>query len=204
MKEEILNKSADMFLSYGFKSVTMDDIASEMGISKKTIYKYFSNKTELVDASTISVQETIDNAIEEILQQNLNAIEENFAIKTVFKNMFKKAKTSPMFQLKKYYPKTYSKLMEHKICTFSNCVIGNLIKGIKNKLYRNDIDKEIVMKFYFTLVFGAYESDLFSLKMEDVIKTELKILEYHTRAIATTHGLSVLEQELINYKNNQL
>jgi len=103
MKQRIINKSADMFLSYGFKSVTMDDIANEMGISKKTIYKYFSNKIELVDASTKSVQETIDNAINEIQQENFNAIEENFAIKTVFKNMFKKAKTSPMFQLKRYY-----------------------------------------------------------------------------------------------------
>ncbi len=202
MQEKILQKAADMFLSYGFKSVTMDDIASELGISKKTIYKYFSNKVELVDASTISVQHTIDNAIKHIQEQNYNAIEENFTIKTVFKNMFKKAKTSPMFQLKKYYPKTYAKLMEAEICTFSDCVMDNLTKGIKNKLYRDSIDKEMVMKFYFTLVFGAYENEMFSHQMKDIIKTELKILEYHTRAIATPKGIQILEQELINYKNN--
>lgn len=202
MQEKILQKAADMFLSYGFKSVTMDDIASELGISKKTIYKYFSNKVELVDASTISVQQTIDNAIKQIQEQNYNAIEENFTIKTVFKNMFKKAKTSPMFQLKKYYPKTYAKLMEAEICSFSDCVMNNLTKGIKNKLYRDTIDKEMVMKFYFTLVFGAYENEMFSHQMKDIIKTELKILEYHTRAIATPKGIQILEQELINYKNN--
>lgn len=202
MREKILNKAADMFLSYGFKSVTMDDIASELGISKKTIYKYFSNKVVLVDASTESIQQTIDNAIKQIQEQNYNAIEENFTIKTVFKNMFKNAKTSPMFQLKKYYPKTYTKLMEAEICSFSDCVLNNLMKGIKNKLYRNDLDKDIVMKFYFTLVFGAYENDMFSHKMEDILKTELKILEYHTRAIATPKGIEVLEQQLINYKNN--
>ncbi|PHR73722.1 MAG: TetR family transcriptional regulator [Lutibacter sp.] len=204
MREKILHKSADMFLSYGFKSVTMDDIANEIGISKKTIYKYFSNKMELVDASTIVVQQTIDIAIIQIQERNLNAIEENFAIKTVFKNMFKKAKTSPMFQLKKYYPKTYAKLMEAEICSFSDCVMNNLVKGIKNKLYRSKIDKEMVMKFYFTLVFGAYENDLFSLEMKDILKTELEILEYHTRAISTNYGVEILEQELINYKNNQL
>ncbi len=203
MKEKIILKSADLFLSLGFKSVTMDDIANELGISKKTIYKYFSNKTELVDASTVSVQETIDGAINKILKQDLNAIEENFAVKNVFKNMFKKAKTSPMFQLKKYYPKTYAKLMDHEICSFSECVMGNLMKGIKNKLYRKDLDKDMVMKFYFTLAFGAYESELFSHDMKDIIKTEMKILEYHTRAIATPYGLTVLEKELINYKNNQ-
>ena len=103
MREKILEKAGKMFLNYGFKSITMDDIANEIGISKKTIYKYFANKVELVDASTEVVQKTIETAITEITEKKLNAIEENFAIKTVFQNMFKKAKTSPMFQLKKYY-----------------------------------------------------------------------------------------------------
>ncbi|MEE9364013.1 MAG: TetR/AcrR family transcriptional regulator [Cellulophaga sp.] len=200
MKEKILHKAADLFLSLGFKSVTMDDIANEMGISKKTIYKYFDNKVDLVDASTLFVQQAIDGAIFSILDKKYNAIAENFAIKIVFKNMFKKAKTSPMFQLKKYYPKTYEKLMSHEICTFSDCVMNNLNKGIDDDIYRSEIDKELVMKFYFTLVFGAYESDLFSNKMEDILETELYILEYHTRAIATAKGLEIFEEELIKYK----
>lgn len=201
MRKKILDTAGNMFLNYGFKSITMDDIASEIGISKKTIYKYYQNKVELVDASTDFVQKTIDTAIKEITVLELNAIEENFAIKKVFQNMFKKAKTSPMFQLKKYYPETFTKLMEHEICTFSQCVMKNLEKGIAEKLYRDNIDKEITMKFYFLLIFGSHESDTFSKKTNDVIKTEMEILEYHTRAIATLYGISVLEQELINYKN---
>jgi len=201
MREKILYTAGNMFLNYGFKSVTMDDIASEIGISKKTIYKYFQNKVELVDASTDVVQKTIDAAINEIMLLKLNAIEENFAIKKVFQNMFKKAKTSPMFQLKKYYPETFSKLMEHEICSFSECVMKNLENGINEKLYRDNIDKETTMKFYFLLIFGSHENETFSKKMDDIIKTEMQILEYHTRAIATMYGISVLEQELINYKN---
>ena len=115
MKEKILNKAVDLFLSFGFKSITMDDIAKEMAISKKTIYKYFRNKVELVEASTIFMHDTIDTRIKEIVRKNFNAIEENFAIKNLFKDLFKKSKTSPMFQLKKYYPKTYTKLMEQEI-----------------------------------------------------------------------------------------
>jgi len=201
MREKILDIAGNMFLNYGFKSVTMDDIANEMGISKKTIYKYFQNKVELVDASTFVVQKTIDTAIGEITALNLNAIEENFAIKKVFQNMFKKAKTSPMFQLKKYYPETFTKLMEHEICSFSDCVMTNLENGIDQKLYRDNIDKETIMNFYFLLIFGSHESDSFSKKTDDIIKTEMQILEYHTRAIATMYGISILEQELINYKN---
>lgn len=201
MREKILDTAGNMFLNYGFKSVTMDDIANEMGISKKTIYKSFENKVDLVDASTDFVQKTIDTALNEITELQLNAIEENFTIKKVFQNMFKKAKTSPMFQLKKYYPETFSKLMEHQTCSFNECVMSNLKKGIDEKLYRDNIDKETTMKFYFLLIFGSHESDTFSKKTSDVIKTEMQILEYHTRAIATMYGISVLEQELINFKN---
>ena len=203
MREKIIEKAGDMFLKLGFKSVTMDDIATEMGISKKTIYKYFDNKDHLVDDTTMFVQETIDNVIKDIMNQGYNAIEENFAIKNIFKNMFKNAKTSPMFQLKKYYPETFAKLMQNEIFTFSECVTNNLEKGIQEKLYRENIDKEIVMKFYFILVFGVHESELFDNSLSEVVKAEIKVLEYHTRAIGTAHGIDILEQELINYKNNQ-
>lgn len=202
MREKIIDIAGDMFLKFGFKSVTMDDIAKEIGISKKTIYKYFDNKDHLVDDTVLFVQKEIDSIIENIMKQNFNAIEENFAIKKVFKDMFKNAKTSPMYQLKKYYPETFNKLMANEICTFTECVSANLNKGIEEKLYRPDIDVEMVMKFYFTLVFGAYESELFDHSVTEIVKTEVKILEYHTRAIATLYGHSILEEELKKYHLN--
>ena len=200
METNILNKSVELFLLYGFKSVTMDDIAKEMAISKKTIYKYFPHKLDLIQASIVLIQQTVDNMIREIVEKNYNAIEENFVIKSVFKEMFKKTKTSPMFQLKKYYPDIYQVLVENQICTFSECIHENLQKGINEKLYRPEIDKDMIMKFYFTLVYGAYEGELFGSNMEDIIKMELKILEYHTRSIATTKGVKILEEQLTNYK----
>jgi len=200
MKENILNKAVELFLRYGFKSVTMDDIANDLAISKKTIYKYFTNKIELIDASTFLVHEKVDKMIGEIVMKNFNAIEENFVVKSIFKDLFKNVKTSPMFQLKKYYPEIYGKVMTHQICTISECIKENLHKGIKENLYRPEIDVDMVMKFYFQLIYGAYEGDLFGNQMEDIIKIELKILEYHTRSIATSKGIEVLDQQLINYK----
>ncbi len=90
MKETILNKAVDLFLRYGFKSVTMDDIANDLAISKKTIYKYFRHKIDLIDASTILVHKKVDTMIDDIVRENFNAIEENFVIKSIFKEMFKK------------------------------------------------------------------------------------------------------------------
>ena len=69
MRETILNKAMEMFLAYGFKSVTMDDIAAQLGISKKTIYQHFANKTDLVEACTLNLFESISCGIDNIREQ---------------------------------------------------------------------------------------------------------------------------------------
>ena len=81
MKCKIIAKATDMFLKLGFKSVTMDDIAGEMSISKKTIYKYFENKELLITEGTMMVHQKIHETIEAIVAQNFNAIEENYEIR---------------------------------------------------------------------------------------------------------------------------
>ena len=94
MKEQIISKSKDMFLKLGFKSVTMDDIASEMGISKKTIYKYFSNKDDLIENTIELAHKEVQEIIAIIDEQGFNAIEDNFEMKRMFREMFKGADTS--------------------------------------------------------------------------------------------------------------
>jgi len=196
MRDKILNKAGEMFLNFGFKSVTMDDISGELGISKKTLYKYFSKKTELVDASTEAVHNTINDAITKIKEKGYNAIEEEFAVKAIFKEMFKNAKTSPMFQLKKYYPETYAKLMDREICLFRDCNIDNLTKGIKEGFYRENLKIDLMVNFYFTLIFGVFETEMYGSEMQEVMKVEYEILEYHIRAIATQKGLDELSKQL--------
>ncbi|MGG8496701.1 TetR/AcrR family transcriptional regulator [Tenacibaculum sp. TC6] len=196
MENKILEKSAEMFLNLGFKSVTMDDIATELGISKKTLYKYYSNKASLVDAATQSVQQAIDNTILYIKEQNYNAIEEEFAVKAIFKEMFKNAKTSPMYQLKKYYPETYARLMDREVCMFKDCNADNLTKGIEQGLYRKGIKKDLIGNFYFTLIFGIFENDIYGQEMHELMELEYEVLEYHVRAIATEKGIEELEKQL--------
>ncbi|WP_440879991.1 TetR/AcrR family transcriptional regulator [Tenacibaculum sp. C7A-26P2] len=201
MEDKILEIAGELFLTLGFKSVTMDDIASKMGISKKTLYKYFSNKITLINATTASFQNSIEKAISFVKSQNYNAIEEEFAVKAIFDEMFKNAKDSPMFQLKKYYPETYGLLMERELRMFRECNIDNLTKGIDQKLYRSDIKKEVVSGFFFTIIHQVFESDSF-LNMQEIIKAEYEVLEYHIRAIATEKGIKELEKqlEIINKK----
>ena len=196
MKEKIISKASDMFLKLGFKSITMDDIAGEMCISKKTIYKYFCNKEILIEESTAAIHKEIHEIIDTIIKQNHNAIEENFEIRKMFKEMFKSSDTSPIYQLKKHYPEIYEKVMLREINDCNSAFEQNIKKGIQQGLYRENINIESYIQFYYQLVFNI-KANIVSEKEGQ--KIELEILEYHTRAMATPKGLIELEKHLLNY-----
>ena len=193
MKDKIISKAKEMFLKLGFKSITMDDIACEMCISKKTIYKYFSNKELLIEESTQLVHKEVHETINSIVAKNYNAIEENFEIRRMFKEMFKSAETSPLYQLKKHYVEVYNKVLGSQIEICECCFRDNILKGISEGLYRNDIDVENYVKFYYTLIFSINENTALE---KDANILEQKALEYHIRAMATLAGIIELEKQL--------
>ena len=195
MKDKIINKAKEMFLRLGFKSITMDDIACEMCISKKTIYKYFSNKDVLIEQSVELVHKEIHETIDKIVSKNFNAIEENFEIKRMFREMFKSAESSPIYQLKKHYPEIYDKVLSMQISVCEDCFRQNIIKGINEGLYRENLDIENYVKFYYTLIFNINENTMLE---KDAHELEVKALEYHIRAMATLAGIIELEKHLKN------
>ncbi len=193
MKDKIIKKATDMFLKLGFKSVTMDDIACEMCISKKTIYKYFSNKEKLIEEGTEIVHQNIHKIIDEIVAKDYNAIQENFEIRRMFKSMFQSFDHSPAYQLKKHYPEIYHKMMANEIEDCNTVFTQNIHKGIAQGLYRTNVDIATAVQFYYTLIFSINENVALE---KDVHDMELKALEYHTRAIATPYGIEELEKQL--------
>lgn len=193
IKNKIIGKATDMFLKLGFKSVTMDDIAGEMCISKKTIYKYFSNKEVLIEEGTEMVKQKIHDMMDEIVSKGYNAIKENFVMRNMFKELFQAVDHSPAFQLKKHYPEIYAKMMEDEIKVCQSIFRQNVVKGIEEGLYRSDLEIDTVVTFYYTLIFSINENTVYE---KDATVLELKALEYHTRAIATEKGLKELDNQL--------
>lgn len=194
MKEKIIAKASDLFLKLGFKSVTMDDIAGEMCISKKTIYKYFCNKEVLVEESTSMVHRQVHEIIDTIVAKNYNAIHENFEIREMFRDMFKNnMDTSPIYQLKKHYPEIYQNVLSNEIEQCTQYFRVNIEKGIREGLYREDLNIDIYVKFYYTLIFHINETTISEREAQEI---ELEALEYHTRAMATEKGIQELEKQL--------
>ncbi|UGS21295.1 TetR/AcrR family transcriptional regulator [Flavobacterium cyclinae] len=196
MKDQILIKATDMFLTLGFKSVTMDDIAAEMGISKKTIYQHFSNKDSLVKEATMHLFETISCGIDDICTLGKDPIEELFVIKDFVMKNLKNESASPIYQLQKYYPKIHKSLMIRQFDKMGDCVIVNLKKGIEQGLFRKEINTDIIARFYFAGMTSLKDSEIFNPEHFTSKDLQVAYLEYHLRGICTEKGKEKLEQLL--------
>ncbi len=192
MKEKILDTATDLFLNYGFKSVTMDDIAHEMGISKKTIYQHYANKTKLVEATTMHTFDEISSGINRICELDKNPIEEVYDIKKFVMNHLKNEKISSQYQLQKYYPKLFSTLNKKSFEVMIGCVKENLKRGISKKLYRSTIDVDFIAILYFHNMISLKDQELFSIKQFSSSALMDNYLEYHIRGICTSIGLEKL------------
>mgnify|MGYP003681879669 CR=1 FL=1 len=192
MKDKIIYNASKLFITYGFKSVTMDDIANHLGISKKTIYQHFENKTKLVEATTMHLFEIISHKIDCICELKKNPIEELYNIKSFVMLHLKDEKSSPQYQLKKYYPKISATLKKKQFEVMQECVTENLDRGVKNKIYRSEINIEFISRIYFNSMISIKDQDLFPLTNFSMNMLMDNFLEYHLRGICTPSGVDIL------------
>jgi AcrR family transcriptional regulator len=194
MRDKILTGASELFLNYGFKSVTMDDIANNLGISKKTIYLHFDNKTKLVEATTMHLFGCISEGINQICVLEKNPIEEIYSIKQFIMEHLKDEKSSPQYQLQKYYPKIFNSLKRKQFEVMQTCVIENLNRGIAQELYRKSIDVHFVSRIYFSIMLAIKDKDLFPEQQFSMYMLTSNYLEYHLRGICTPKGLETLNK----------
>jgi AcrR family transcriptional regulator len=192
MRKKIISKSEELFLSLGFKSVTMDDIANAMGISKKTIYTHFSNKTALVEVVTFSILDHISEGIDTINAASVNPIEELYDIKMFVMNYFKNERVSPQHQLKKYYPEIFERLKIKQFEKMHSSVENSLKMGMYSGLFRPDIDINFISRLYFNGMTAIRDISIFPESDFDKNYLFESYLEYHLRAIVTNEGLNLL------------
>jgi DNA-binding XRE family transcriptional regulator len=199
MREEILHKASELFLEYGFKSVTMDHLAQELGVSKKTIYEYFKNKSDLVEQVAYYVRDKIHAEIDLVQQQQLDPVEEMFAIKEVVMRRLKNEKTSPQFQFQKYYPKIYAKMRQSQVCKMQDCIGKNIERGVEQNYYKANIHKVFICRMYIAGMLNLKDEELFKNSQLNPKQLYEEFLKYHLRSIVDSKGeqrLNELEKQL--------
>lgn len=200
MKETILKKSLELFTQNGFKAVTMDDIAKELGISKKTIYQHFPSKNDLVKATVDFVFETATSKMHTIAGNCETPIHEHFAMKNCLADLFGgniQAKT--IYHFNKYYPELADRIQKKKRENYDFTILRNLRDGVEKGFYRNDIDIDFVGKLFFASSTAFFNDEMFInlQSTQSIDELNFKFLEYHIRGIATPKGLETLEQLLL-------
>ena len=194
MREEIVKESTTLFLKYGFKSVTMDEIAQHMRISKKTIYNHFPNKEQLVEESAIAHFEFIIDRIKTISNQAKDPIIELYQLKKEATQHLSNEKNSPQYQLQKFYPKIYVGLKKREFRELGKFFSNSIRKGINTGLFRPDLDVDFVTRIFFNGIRGISDIELFPIENYKIDHLMIAFSEYHLRAISTSVGIEKLEK----------
>ena len=192
MKSIIIEKATRLFLQLGFKSVTMDDLAVSLGISKKTLYIHFENKHQLVKQVAHTIFEKVTQDIIKIKEGASNPIEEFLCVKMEAMKYLGNEKTSPNYQLQKYFPKIYEDLKTKEYQYLGEVVKSSLQNGIDLGLFRNDIDVEFVSRLYLNGIRGIRDIEIFPIEQFKIEELFEKYLDYHLRAIVTPKGVKSL------------
>jgi len=206
MEKRILETASQLFLTHGFKSVTMDEIASKMAISKKTIYEYYKNKITLIKATTHFVFERVSERINSICDttNETSPIQTLFDIDRFLLECLKEDNVAE-YQLQKHYPKIYKSLDEKKFTLITEGISENLERGIALGFYRDDINTPIIARFYYAGSISVKHSEIFSTESYKLPEIMHTYLLYHIRAIATPKGLIELDRIIktlnLNKKN---
>lgn len=196
MENKILNKAAELFLNLGVKSVTMDQIAGDLGMSKKTVYAHFATKTLLVEATAHFIFDRIAAGIESIKQEKQDPVKELFSIKDVALEHLRDEKSSPQFQLQKYYPRIFANFKVKQQNLMESYIQKNMERGITEGVYRRDLPLVFTSRMYFIGMMGTKDREVFPERDFSMHELVNQHLEYHVRAIATEKGIANLTKLL--------
>ncbi len=195
-KLHILEQVARLYRRYGIKSVTMDDIAARLRISKKTIYEFFHDKEDLVWQVLLYEHDRRCDAIQAVVGQGLDAIAELLGIYQCIGKFLQDNNPSMEYDVRKYYPDIFQQIRERRRDRMYQSLLANLEKGIGEGLYRSGMDPGIIARLYISRIEHITESDLFS--PEELVSGSLfrEVLVYHFYGILSREGRSRFEPEL--------
>ena len=193
---EIIEGAAENFMRYGVKAVTMDDLSRFLGISKKTIYKHFNDKKELVSFVLESKVKLNAEKCENLVAFAENAIDELISVSNFVNTDFGSIHSSVFYDIEKYYPEAWQILEQHKSQFVKNQIIKNIKRGINEGLYRPNLNAEIVAVVYVNTLNSIFSS-FYEYSNEYTISEILtEVIRFMIRGLSTEKGLIELKKRI--------
>jgi len=202
--QQFIADALGVFMQYGIKSVTMDDMARHLGVSKKTIYGYVKDKNDLVRQTLLFQCKLEKDTIAGISEKNLSAIDEMFEIGKFVTSLLKGLHPAIHYDLEKYHAEAFREVQKAHESHIYTCMVANLKKGIKEGHYRKDLNADVIAKIYMRKIDVVFDPQIFppsEIAFEDVYAI---LFRYHILGVASTKGANYLQKKLEAIKTNSL
>ncbi len=187
--DKILSSSIELFTQYGFKTITMDDIARRAGISKKTLYQHFANKHEVVSETMTWYKNNTTANCECMLQDAENALEAMVKILAFFDGIYKRINPMAMFEMQRFFPEAYKKFREQLLERDVTMVRDNILQGIKEGFYRPDLNAELLARFRIETGLMMLQPTLMVNERSELMSVALELGEHFMYGIMTPTGI---------------
>lgn len=196
VKDKIIEGASFLFHKYGVRSVSMDDIARHLSMSKKTLYQYFKDKDELV---TIGIQRHMEKEkaeYQEIEATAKDAIHEMTGVSQCMRKNLRDLNASLLFDLQKYHPKAWGVWLDFKDNYIKDSIVATLCRGVEQGLFRKEIDPEVMAIFRVEQVQMAFDDRIFPANKYDFKEVQMKFLDHFIHGIVNEKGRKLLTQYL--------
>jgi AcrR family transcriptional regulator len=202
VKDKILKGAEELFTKYGVRSISMDDIARHLSVSKKTLYQHFADKEDIVTMACKAHLERHAKEFDGIKDSAKNAIEELAQLSVCLKRNMQDMNPSLLFDLQKYHPKAWAEWVNHKNKFIRSSVVRNLKQGIEEGYFRAEIDPEVIAAVRLELVQVAFNEDIFPREKFRLTEVQMQIFDHFVYGLVTDKGRKLYQKykEVNNYQ----
>lgn len=196
----LLEKTIALFMRYGVRSVSMDDVAREAGVSKKTIYQHYGDRNGLVMAAVQYHLKGVEASCSGIFKDNKNPIDQLLGVSMYFHTMTRQINPNLFHELSKYFPQAWKILSDHRLNFVQKQIRTNIDRGIELGLYRTDMSPDIIAKIYICLIDLILDEERFSKAIYTFKELQKEIIYYHIHGISTPKGIHYLNEKQISHE----
>lgn len=188
IREKIRKGAEELFKRYGVRSISMDDIARHLAVSKKTLYQHFADKEEIVRAACRGYLDRNDAEFKTIRQSARNAMEELVLMSGYLKQNVEELNPSLLFDLQKYHPTAWQEWLDHKNRNVRETIVRNLEQGIAEGFFREEIDTQVIAAMRLELVQLAFNEDVFPRERFRLTDVQMQIFDHFVFGLLTDKG----------------
>lgn len=192
IRDRIKQKADELYRRYGVKSVTMDEIALQLGVSKKTIYQSFSDKNELVDEVVVDMLDANKCSCKQSIQQSDNAIHEVLLMMEAMQDMMTSLSPSFVFDIQRGHSASYKKFDNYKSEFIFKILEANIERGKQEGLYRPELNTQVIAKFRLNTIMLVYNEEVFPRNQFTVLELQNEMILYYLYGMVTLKGYQLI------------